>query len=88
MRSYRDISIRYKLQGTVIVTCTVVLFVASAAFTVYEVFGDLRQGSDASGVLSSASPARRQRVRLTSSLHPLLQSTPHSIWGNAIRRDD
>jgi hypothetical protein len=38
MRSYRDISIRYKLQGMVIVTCTVVLFVASAAFTVYEVF--------------------------------------------------
>lgn len=36
MRSYRDISIRYKLQGMVIVTCTVVLFVASAAFTVYE----------------------------------------------------
>ena len=36
MRSYRDISIRYKLQGMVIVTCTVVLFVASAAFTVYD----------------------------------------------------
>jgi PAS domain S-box-containing protein len=36
MRSYRDISIRHKLQGIVIVACGVALFVASAAFTIYD----------------------------------------------------
>ena len=36
MRSYRDISIRYKLQGMVIISCGVALLVASAAFTVYD----------------------------------------------------
>jgi PAS domain S-box-containing protein len=36
MRSYRDIPIRYKLQGIVMVTSCVALFVASVAFTVYD----------------------------------------------------
>jgi PAS domain S-box-containing protein len=36
MRSYRDMSIRHKLQGIVIVACGVALFVASAAFTIYD----------------------------------------------------
>jgi two-component system sensor histidine kinase/response regulator len=36
LRSYRDISIRHKLQGIVIVACGVALFVASAAFTIYD----------------------------------------------------
>jgi two-component system, sensor histidine kinase and response regulator len=36
MRSYRDISIRHKLQGIVLVACGVALFVASAAFTIYD----------------------------------------------------
>lgn len=36
MRSYRDISIRYKLQGMVIIACGVALFLASTAFTVYD----------------------------------------------------
>ena len=36
MRSYRDMSISHKLQGIVIVSCGVVLFVASAVFTLYD----------------------------------------------------
>lgn len=36
MRSYRDIPIRYKLQGMVVIACSVALFVASAVFTVYD----------------------------------------------------
>ncbi|MBZ5568651.1 MAG: response regulator [Acidobacteriia bacterium] len=36
MRSYRDFSIRHKLQGMVLVSCGVALFVASAAFTIYD----------------------------------------------------
>jgi len=36
MRSYKDISIRYKLQGMVVIACGVALFLASAAFTVYD----------------------------------------------------
>ena len=36
MRAYRDISIRHKLQGMVLVSCGVALFVASAAFAIYD----------------------------------------------------
>ena len=36
MRSYRDMSIRHKLQGIVVISCAVALFVASAMFTVYD----------------------------------------------------
>jgi len=36
MRWYRDISIRHKLQGMVIIACVVALFVASVAFTIYD----------------------------------------------------
>ncbi|HXN24639.1 MAG TPA: response regulator [Candidatus Dormibacteraeota bacterium] len=36
MRSYRDMSIRHKLQGIVIAACAVALFVASAVFTIYD----------------------------------------------------
>ncbi len=36
MRSYRDLSIRHKLQGIVIIACAVALVVASAAFTIYD----------------------------------------------------
>jgi len=36
MRSYRDMSIRHKLQGIVIIACGVALLVASAAFTLYD----------------------------------------------------
>jgi two-component system, sensor histidine kinase and response regulator len=36
MRSFRDMSIRHKLQGIVLVSCAVALIVASAAFTVYD----------------------------------------------------
>ena len=36
MRSHRDISIRFKLQGMVVISCGVALLVASAAFTVYD----------------------------------------------------
>ena len=36
MRSYRDISIRHKVQGIVVISCAVALFVASAIFTVYD----------------------------------------------------
>jgi two-component system, sensor histidine kinase and response regulator len=36
MRSYRDIPIRYKLQGMVIISCGVALIVASVAFTLYD----------------------------------------------------
>ncbi len=36
MRSYRDLSIRHKLQGIVSIACGVALFVASAAFTLYD----------------------------------------------------
>jgi hypothetical protein len=36
MRSYRDISIRHKLQGIVVISCGVALFVASVIFMVYD----------------------------------------------------
>ena len=36
MRTYRDMSIRHKLQGMVSIACGVALFVASAAFTLYD----------------------------------------------------
>src|ERR1700681_4414227 len=36
MRSYRDLSIRQKLQGIVMVTSAVALLVASVAFTLYD----------------------------------------------------
>ena len=36
MRSYGDLPIRYKLQVIVIIVCSVALFVASAAFTIYD----------------------------------------------------
>src|ERR1700682_5136068 len=36
MRSYRDMSIRHKLQGIVIAACAVALVVASAVFTIYD----------------------------------------------------
>ena len=36
MRSYRDISIRHKLQGIVLVSCGVALLVSAAAFTIYD----------------------------------------------------
>ena len=36
MRSYRDMSIRHKLQGIVVATCGVALLLASAAFTFYD----------------------------------------------------
>ena len=36
MRIFQDLSIRYKLQGIVIVACSVALVVASAAFTLYD----------------------------------------------------
>ena len=36
MRLFRDLSIRHKLQGIVIVACGAALFVASAAFTLYD----------------------------------------------------
>ncbi len=35
MRMYRDISIRNKLQGIVVIACAVALFLASSAFTIY-----------------------------------------------------
>ncbi len=36
MLSYRDMSIRHKLQGIVIIACGVALLVASGAFTLYD----------------------------------------------------
>ncbi len=36
MRAYRDISIRHKLQGIVLVSCGVALLVSAAAFTLYD----------------------------------------------------
>jgi sensor histidine kinase regulating citrate/malate metabolism len=36
MRLYSDMSIRHKLQGIVVISCAVVLLVASAMFTVYD----------------------------------------------------
>jgi two-component system, sensor histidine kinase and response regulator len=36
MHSFRDMSIRHKLQGIVLISCAVALLVASAAFTVYD----------------------------------------------------
>jgi len=46
MRLFRDLSIRHKLQGIVIVACGVALFVASAAFTIYDRTTFLRAKTD------------------------------------------
>jgi two-component system sensor histidine kinase/response regulator len=52
MRSYRDMSIRHKLQGIVIVACGVALLVASVAFTLYDRTTFLR--AKASDLIASA----------------------------------
>jgi two-component system sensor histidine kinase/response regulator len=46
MRSYRNLSIRHKLQGMVVIACGVALCVASAAFTLYDRTTFLRSKTD------------------------------------------